>query len=100
VPVFIDTRLLLRKSGKIVPYTRFSAGISFNTYTNKELETQRDPYTVSERGLYLLTDIGCAFNLHRYFTPIIELGLKGYHMSFNNLDVNPHGIVLTLGLMF
>jgi hypothetical protein len=100
VPVFIDTRLRLPENGRLIPYWRFSTGISFATYTNKELDTQRNPYTVNERGLYMLTAIGCSYKICRFFTPFIEVGLKAFHMSLNNLDVNPHGSVLTLGLVF
>jgi hypothetical protein len=100
VPLFIDTRIKLYKDGKLIPYWRFSTGISFATYTNKELDTQRNPYTVNDRGLYMLTAVGCSYKISRFFTPFIEFGLKGFHMSLNNLDINPHGLVLALGLEF
>ena len=99
MPLFIDTRMSLRKDGKLIPYWRFSTGVSFATYTNKELDTQRNPYLVKDRGLYMLTAIGCSYKISRFFTPFIEIGLKGFHMSFDNLDINPHGLVLTLGLV-
>jgi len=100
VPLFIDTRMMLRKDGNLIPYWRFSTGVSFATYTNKELDTQRNPYTVNDRGLYMVAAVGCSYKISRFFTPFIEFGLKGFHMSFNNLDVNPHGMVLTVGLVF
>jgi hypothetical protein len=48
----------------------------------------------------MLTAVGCSYKISRFFTPFIEFGLKGFHMSLNNLDINPHGLVLALGLEF
>jgi hypothetical protein len=100
VPLFIDTRMMLRKYGNLIPYWRFSTGVTFANYTNKELDLQRSPYIVKEKGLYMLTAFGCSYKISRYFTPFIEFGLKGFHMSLNNLDVNPHGSVLAIGFVF
>jgi hypothetical protein len=100
LPVFVDSRLLLRHEHKLVPFVRLSAGITFASYTNKELQTERPPYQVKESGLYLHTGIGCSYRISKFFTPFIELGLTGFHVSFNNLDVNPHGLVLSMGFIF
>jgi hypothetical protein len=100
LPVFIDTRILLYKDNKVTPYIRVATGISFNRYIKKEVYLQREPYLVKEKGLYLLSTIGCSFHLTKYFSPVIEAGFKGFRMSFNQYDVNPHGLVLNAGIIF
>jgi hypothetical protein len=99
-PLFIDFKLKLTRNSVLVPFFHSSEGISFNSYNKEDANSIGKPYNVAERGFYVYTGFGIIFRLSKYFEPIFDLGFKGYHMSFNNLDVNPHGLTMRLGLIF
>jgi hypothetical protein len=43
---------------------------------------------------------GFQFRINRELSTLLEIGFKGFHMSFNALDVNPHGLTAKAGLVF
>lgn len=100
VPVFIDSKLDLTKHTILTPFVHLSSGISFASYTKEDINALGKFYPVSEKGLYLYSGIGLSFRISNYFATFIDLGFKGYHMSFNALDVNPHGLTFRFGLEF
>lgn len=100
VPVFIDSKLDLTKHTILTPFVHLSTGISFANYTKEDINQLGKFYPVSEKGLYLYSGIGLSFRISNYFATFIDLGFKGYHMSFNALDVNPHGLTFRFGLEF
>lgn len=100
VPVYIDSKLDLTKHTIITPFLHLSSGISFADYTKEYFKKLGQFYPVSEKGLFLYSGTGLSFRISKYFATFIELGFKGYHMSFNALDVNPHGLTFRLGLEF
>lgn len=99
-PVFLNFKLDLFKTGKIIPYLDSSPGISFNKYDKGLPNSPGRTLDISERGLYIYSGAGIYFKVSRYFIPILDAGFKGYHMSFNNLDINPHGFDLKLGILY
>jgi hypothetical protein len=100
IPVFIDSKLNLTKNTILTPFVHLSSGISFASYTMEDISALGKFYPVSEKGLYLYSGIGLSLKSSKYFATFIDLGFKGYHMSLNALDVNPHGLTLRLGLEF
>jgi len=100
IPVFLDFKLSVTKNKLLVPFFHTSEGISFNNYKKEADNYNGKSYNVSEKGLYVYAGIGVLFKIRKYLKPIIDIGFKGYHMSFNNLDVNPHGLTFRFGLMF
>ena len=100
IPVFMDSKLDLTKHTILTPFVHVSTGISFASYTKEDINELGKFYPVLEKGLYLYSGIGLSFRISNYFATFIDLGFKGYHMSLNALDVNPHGMTLRLGLEF
>jgi hypothetical protein len=100
LPIFIDTKLNVTKNKKITPFVHLATGISFNSYRKEYINAPGIFYNVSEKGMYLYSGVGVSFKLWKCFSSFIDLGFKGFRMSFNDLDINPHGITLRLGLEF
>lgn len=100
LPVFFDNKFYFFRNSRLCPFLHLSEGISFNNYTKEETMTNKPPYHVSEEGFYAYTGIGCKIRTGTRYTPTMDLGFQGYRFSGNNLDVNPHGITLRLGVIF
>lgn len=100
LPVFFDAKLDLTRNSILTPFLHLSTGSSFANYTKEDINALGKFYPVSEQGLYLYSGIGIFFRLGNYTSTFIDLGFKGYHMSLNAMDVNPHGLTLRLGLEF
>ena len=98
-PLYGDFRWYPWAVGIVKPYVRCSVGISFNSYKKVD-EFGVGPYQVREFGLFSYGGIGANIALNSRFSLLAEAGLKGFRMSFNNLDVNPHGITYRVGLSF
>jgi hypothetical protein len=79
------------------PFFNLSEGISFINYKIEYYPGAGKLYNVSEKGEYLFAGFGCYIRINKYFSSVISIGFKGFHMSLNNLDVNPHGLTLRIG---
>src|ERR1035437_2102610 len=99
LPVFVFARLNFMKNRMITPYFHLSTGITFINYEKEDKHTIGHPYSVSEQGLYFNSGFGCAIKIGKHFTPVLEAGFQGCHMSFNQLAVNPHGVNLQIGVV-
>ena len=99
-PVFLDSKLDLTRNTLLTPFLHLSTGISFVNYIKESLDDLGKFYHVSETGLYLYSGIGISYKVNTNISTFIDMGFKGYHMSFQNLDVNPHGLNIRLGLNF
>ena len=98
IPVFVDYRYSLLKQSKIKPYLQADLGYSFVKYREVSLSPPYAERYVKEGGIYLKGAIGASYRINKFITPIISLGFKGFHNSLNDLDINPHGIVMSAGL--
>jgi hypothetical protein len=98
LPIFINTRFNLSENKKLMPFFVTSEGISFVHYKKEELSPKKAPYMVSERGIYFYSGFGLSYKINRKLTVIVDMGYMGFHMSFHNMDVNPHGYTVNLGL--
>ena len=100
IPVFLDVRYNFKtESRKFQPYLTIEPGLSFAKYKRENQNTGNVRIKISERGLYLYLGTGAKYQINKHLAPIVDFGFKGYKMSFNNLDINPHGIVLRAGLV-
>ncbi len=99
-PVFLNFKLNLETFGRITPFLESSQGISFNQFDRIVIHSTRQPREISQRGIYWYTGTGFLIHLTKNIFPVVEAGFKGYHMSFNQLDINPHGFNLRLGLQY
>lgn len=98
VPVFIDFKLFFLRNSIVRPFLHTSEGISFNSYKKERDNVPGIFYHMSENGFYVYAGTGIALRLIKHLNPVIELGFKGYHMSFNDLHINPHGLTIRAGI--
>lgn len=99
IPVYGDIRWMPFGRHLVSPYLRTSLGFSYNSYMKVD-EFGRGPYQVREGGFYTYGGMGACVHVMHKLTVLAELGAKGFRMSFNNLDVNPHGITGRAGLLY
>lgn len=100
LPVYANLKYELAKQGKLMPYAEASAGISFTRYDKAPDEAPQNTTKIKENGLYLYGGLGLRYEVCRWFKPFVGVGLKGFQNSFNDLDVNPHGITFHVGVSF
>ena len=100
LPLFIDYRHYFFIGKKINPFVMANVGYSFSGYDEEENGKPLTKHRVKEGGVYLAGAIGTQYKICRNLSAMISVGFKGFHNTLNNLDVNPHGIVLRTGLSF
>lgn len=98
-PIYIDSKLNVLQTKNITLFAHLSTGVSFASYTKESPGPVSVIFNVSEQGIYLFTGVGYSFRIYKYFQPVMEVGFKGFHMSLNQLDVNPHGLTLRIGFI-
>jgi hypothetical protein len=114
VPVIINARYIIAENHIIEPFIELSTGITFIKYYEKvkvplgsPYITETDgiynfgpPFLVQDKGLYTYIGSGTYFRISKHFMPFVGFGFKGYHMSFDNLTINPRGINFEIGCRF
>jgi outer membrane protein W len=99
IPFFIDVKYNFKTERKFKPYVTVEPGMSFAKYKRENQNSGNTRVKVTERGLFLYVGTGAKYQINKHFAPLIDFGFKGYKMSFNNLDINPHGIVMRAGVV-
>ncbi|ANH81478.1 hypothetical protein A8C56_11235 [Niabella ginsenosidivorans] len=86
--------------GNWVPNLHLQEGLGFINYYKEFQDHPGTRYYINEHGFNGFAGI----DTHYYFSVLsgvfAEAGLKGFHLSFNNLDVNPHGLTAKLGYVY
>lgn len=100
LPVFADFKYVLTRNTLIQPYLEIAPGASFIQYYKRDEYIPQTPYRLRAIGLYLYGGGGVILNVAKNFSPIIGIGFKGFHMSTNSYEVNPHGLTFRVGFMF
>lgn len=85
---------------KFEPYIRLQEGISFINYNKEDQASPGKRTFVKEQGFYGYAGAGTDFNLNKKLGLFLETGIKSFHISGNDLDVNPHGINGKIGLKY
>lgn len=98
-PIYLDSKLDVFRATNVTIFAHLSTGISFGSYTKEYPGTLIAPVNISSQGLYLYTGIGYSFKIYHYLQPVMEFGFKGFNLTFNQLDVNPHGLTLRVGFI-
>lgn len=99
LPVYLEAKILLKQLKKANFYLRPAAGLTVMRYSKVNADHSDFPHTINEKGLYLNLATGLSFNIYKRIQPLVEVGFKGFKISRNNLDVNPHGLTLRLGFL-
>ncbi|QES90846.1 outer membrane beta-barrel protein [Rhizosphaericola mali] len=100
VPVFAQFKYNFSSDKLIDPYALFKTGITFMDYDQKWHESDQAYYKVHQTGWYTYLGAGVKLNLKSFVQPYFNIGLIGYKMSTNDLDINPHGVAGNLGCSF
>ncbi len=100
LPVYANLKYNFNRAKKVNIYAETSVGHSFNKYHRAEDREPQKQKKIKEGGVYVYTGVGTKYALARQTDLFFAVGFKGYNMSTNSLDINPHGISFTLGLSF
>ncbi|PZP43681.1 MAG: hypothetical protein DI598_15515 [Pseudopedobacter saltans] len=98
VPIFASLTYTFSHNRLLDPYALFKTGVSIMSYDQKE-ENDNNPYQkIHSTGWYTYLGGGSAINISKSLQAYLNIGLIGYKMSFNDLDINPHGVAGNIGL--
>ena len=100
LPVWFDVQLKPRRSRRLDPVVHTSEGISYITYGKKVIANPGSIEHRREVGLYTYLGAGFTWKISRRLLLVAEAGFKGYHMSFDAYQVNPHGSCWRAGLVW
>ena len=100
LPVYINQKLKLSGKHKLTPVLDFSEGLSVNTYRQELPNDPASAQDIHEMGLYLYGGAGLLWKFSKISSLIVDVGVKSYNVTFNNLDVNPRGLSGKIGLIF
>ncbi len=99
-PLYGNVKYHFYKAGRFDLFTESSLGISFNSYDQASDDAPTIKTRVKEKGVFAYIGGGLRFPISKKINLVTGLGIKGYKMSFNSLDINPHGISAMLGFNF
>ena len=100
LPIYGNLKYNFKTSKSIKPYVETSLGISFNQYDIAEDPTPNKTSKTKEEGFYVYTGFGAKYALSKKINTFLGVGIKGYKMSTNDLDINPHGLSFMAGFTF
>lgn len=100
LPLYISAYYKWSSLGKWIPYLHLQEGLSFINYYKEYQDHPGERHYIKECGFYGFAGIGTHYYFSKVSGVFAEAGLKGFHLSFNNLDVNPHGLTAKLGYVY
>ena len=100
IPVYANLTYDIPTKSKFEPFAETSIGISFVKYDRATDEQPLITTRINETGLCVYGGFGLRYAVTKRIAPYIAAGFKGYHMSTNDLDINPHGITFQAGIRF
>lgn len=80
------------------PYATFKTGVTLLNYKQKDASKNDSYANIHSKGWYTYLGGGTFVNLNAIYQLYINVGLIGYKMSFNDLDINPHGVSGNIGI--
>ncbi|KIO77645.1 hypothetical protein TH53_08355 [Pedobacter lusitanus] len=100
LPVYANLTYEIPTKSKFEPFAETSLGISFVKYDRATDEQPLITTRVNETGFYVYGGLGLRYAATKHIAPYVTAGFKGYHMSTNDLEVNPHGVTFSVGVRF
>ena len=97
IPFFGNIKYHFKKAGKFDIYTESSLGLSFNRYHRARDNAPNNKIRIKEKGVFAYVGAAVRYPISKRINLVTGVGIKGYKMSFNSLDINPHGISGLLG---
>lgn len=100
IPIFADELFFINPQKKLKEFFNLREGLTFSSYKKEWQASPGIISSVSERGFYGYAGGGLKYSITKNILLTGEAGMKGFHLSFNSLDVNPHGLTGKIGLTF
>lgn len=99
LPVLTDFRFVPFYSWPLSPFLISDVGYStFIKYEQEDPRRFERTRNVTDKGLYTFGGGGLAVKLSNTAVIYTSTGFTGVHMSFNNEDVNPRGLMYRVGI--
>lgn len=98
IPVFANLKYHFKPVGKLDMFTETSVGLSFNKYHRASDSLPNNKIRIKEKGVFVYAGTGARYALSKKINLVSAFGIKGYKMSFNVFDINPHGFCFMFGL--
>lgn len=99
IPAYGDVKYQFLPTKRFSPFLHASVGWTFINY-DKQPDATAKTFHVSESGLYAWGGGGAAFAINHHWGISAEAGIKNFHLSSYDLEVNPHGVAGRVGLMY
>lgn len=100
VPIYAMIRYNIFISRWLQPYFKVAIGVTFMGYEEQKAHTAEVVVKRSTTGVYNYGGLGTTIVLKKGIDFFIDMGMVGYKMSWNALDINPHGVAGKTGLLF
>ncbi len=100
IPVYANLKYEFSQKSKFTPYAEASLGLTFAKYDEAPDANPTAKTRITEQGFYAYGGFGLKYAVTNRIKPFVGVGLKGFQNSFNDLDVNPHGITFHVGVSF
>lgn len=99
VPLYADVKYKFLNGKIISPFIYASLGWSFINYDEQPDSTAKT-LRVSEQGIYAFGGVGADVAVTQHIGLLIKVGVKNFHLSDYDLEVNPHGVAGTIGMSY
>jgi hypothetical protein len=100
VPVFADARIQFAQA-RLAPFVRLSTGVSIKGYRQEYLEVASGDVQrvgkVVQPGFFVNTGGGILYRVSATTSLSVSGGLKAFHVSTNENEINPHGLAMQTG---
>ncbi|SDE14063.1 hypothetical protein [Niabella drilacis] len=100
IPVYVSAYFNIGTYRQWTPYAHLQEGISFAWYDKEFPDHPGTRHRIREKGGYGYGGAGTRYAVSPGSGFFLEAGMKAFHLSFNNLDVNPHGFTSKLGYVY
>lgn len=100
LPLFGNIKYHFKTAGRFDIYTEISLGLSFNRYDRASDDSPNIKTRIKEKGVFTHMGGGVQYPIWKKISLVTGVGIKGYKMSFNVYDINPHGLSGMLGFNF
>jgi len=97
LPIYGNLKYNFSPTKKLQPYVETSLGLSIIKYSIAADPTPNSTSVVKEQGFYVYGGTGLRYPITKNIKGFVGIGFKGYRMSTNDLDINPHGLSFQAG---
>ncbi|GAB3432639.1 hypothetical protein [Niabella aquatica] len=99
IPTYLSQYIRLTRQRPVHFFVHLSQGLTILNYNKSDVPGQPF-YHIREGGFYGYAGVGVLINIKNRISGKVEAGLKSYKLSFDDLDINPHGMAMSLGLTY